>query len=73
MDVLGLLWGHRWRGHHYPGRLHLGWHMHSLWRGGVVRMLQGQQGLQGLLLEQASNGLLLGWRWGGRLRLRWRN
>lgn len=47
--------------------------MHSLRRGGVVRMLQGQQGLQGLLLEQASNGLLLGWRWRGRLRLGWRN
>lgn len=47
--------------------------MHSLWRRGVVRMLQGQQGLQGLLLEQAPNGLLLGWRWGGRLRLGWRN
>lgn len=47
--------------------------MHSLRRGGVMRMLQGKQRLQLLLLEQASDWLLLR-RWRrrrrGRLRLR---
>ena len=74
VDVLGLLRSHRRRGHHHPGGFHLGRHVHPLrWRG-VVWGLQGQQRLQGLLLEQAPDGLLLGrWRRRGRLRLCWRN
>lgn len=55
--VLGLLRGHGRRGHHHAGGLHLGRHVHALRRGGVVRVLQGQQGLELLLLEQAADRL----------------
>lgn len=73
--VLGLLWGHRGRGHHHPRGLYLRGHVHSLRRGGVVRVLQGEQRLQLLLLEQTSDRLLLRrrwrrWRWWLRLRRR---
>ena len=68
--VLGLLRGHGRRGHHHPGGLDLGRHVHPLRRGGVVRVLQGQQGLELLLLEQTADRLLRRWR---RRRLRlWR-
>lgn len=72
--VLGLLWGHRRRRQHHPWGLYLGRHVHSLRRRGVVRVLQGKQRLQLLLLEQTSNWLLLRrrrWWRRGRLRL-WR-
>lgn len=68
--VLGLLRGPGRRGHHHPRGLDLGRHVHPLRRGGVVRGLQGEQGLQGLLLEQASDWLLLRRRGRRRLRLR---
>lgn len=62
--VLGLLWGHGRRGHHHPGGLDLGRHVHPLRRGRVVRVLQGQQGLELLLLEQTADRLLRRrWRW----------
>lgn len=73
--VLGLLRGHGGRGHHHPRGLNLGRQMHSLGGRGVVRVLQGEQRLQLLLLEQTPDGLLRRrrrrWRW--RLRLRRRN
>lgn len=73
--VLGLLWGHGRRCHHHPGGLHLGGHVHTLRGRGVVRVLQGEQRLELLLLEQTSDRLLLR-RWRrrrGRLGLRRRN
>ena len=73
--VLGLLWGHGRRCHHHPGSLHLGGHVHTLRGRGVVRVLQGEQRLELLLLEQTSDRLLLR-RWRrrrGRLGLRRRN
>lgn len=72
VDVLGLLRGHRRRGDHQARGLHLGRHVRPLGRRGVLRVLQGQQGLQRLLLEQAPDGLLLGRRRRRRWRLRLR-
>ena len=71
--VLGLLRGHGRRGHHHAGGLDLGRHVHPLRRRGVVRVLQGQQGLELLLLEQTADRLLRRRRRRRRRRLRlWR-
>lgn len=72
--VLGLLGGHGGRGHHHPRGLYLGRHVHALGGRGVVRVLQGEQRLQLLLLEQTSDGLRWRRRWRRRrLRLRRRD